>query len=670
MLAKERSVIYDLGVGKHTNRMEVLLDGGGLADFSIVRQSVLKNMQGAQKFEPPRDLKLVGIGGKTFAPKEYATFDVYFDGVYLSNTSLTRVEKRRVAFAVVEDSQSPHDVILCEKELVKLGIDIFHSSGKAIFDPSLWPKFFVPSLATDLAGGFGKVLASLGLAAEGQANEHSAGSHGGWEEGDTKKSFPPLKRYLKVEDVPEALRKDLLRRGLMPRQHIHGVYAVSIHFSIEQLDRIDALMEKYKHLFDGDLTARFSRPFAFKTNPSWTPRKTKWKRRRKPMDIAVLKKKLGEKILRRRSRPPVSTKRWHCVRKPGFPAEDPRGWRLVVDIAANAHMVADAYPMNKPRLIAEERSRWRFGIETDVTEAYNAIPLAEESAGLTCIEADELGVLEYCGLPMGAKNAGEELYRRVAENWDQDAVKASYADNLLNFVMDLEEGIVAFEALLVQTDKAGVRLNIGDTEVCNTISQFLGYESQFGSYTPGRRLMGALLDMRPPNDRKELESLLASANVLRRFVPDFNALIEPFAHLLQKKNPFNWTILEEAAFITLKRVMTSPAVVRPFDPELETAVYTDFNGTKNGRRAAVGCSLWQRHGETWHPVLFSSRYLSLAETRFITKESAFSSSAGECIAFAFAVREFYFELSQCPTFQVLADARNLTYWRTSSLRSW
>jgi hypothetical protein len=46
MLAKERSVIYDMGVGKHSNRMEVLLDGGGLADYSVVRQSVLKDMQG------------------------------------------------------------------------------------------------------------------------------------------------------------------------------------------------------------------------------------------------------------------------------------------------------------------------------------------------------------------------------------------------------------------------------------------------------------------------------------------------------------------------------------------------------------------------------------------------------------------------------------------------
>ena len=152
--------------------------------------------------------------------------------MYLSNTNVKRVERRKVAFAVVEDSQSPHDVILCEKELVKLGIDIFHSSGKAIFDPSLWPKFFIPAMASDLAGGFGKILSSLGLAAEEQANERSAESHGGWKEGDTKKSFPPLKRYLMVEDVPEVLRKDLLRLH-EPTFHCH----VQIFFSIKQIIR-------------------------------------------------------------------------------------------------------------------------------------------------------------------------------------------------------------------------------------------------------------------------------------------------------------------------------------------------------------------------------------------------------------------------------------------------
>jgi len=261
MMANERSVIFDMGIGLHSNRMNALLDGGGLVDYSIVRRSVFEGLQGVQDFEPVRKLKLVGIGGKSFQPIKYASFDIFFDGVHLSNTSLQRVEKRRVAFAVVEDEESPHDIIICEKELVQLGIDIFHSSGKAIFDPSAWPKFFIPNVAAKVAGGFGKILASLGLAAEGAANEASAaGNVGGWGENDLKKSFPPLKRYKLVADVPEPLRRDLLRRGLMPRQHVHGVYAVSVHFTDVQLDRLDAMMERFKHLFDGDLNARFQRP--------------------------------------------------------------------------------------------------------------------------------------------------------------------------------------------------------------------------------------------------------------------------------------------------------------------------------------------------------------------------------------------------------------------------
>jgi len=34
MMAKERSVLFDMGIGLHSNRMNALLDGGGLADFS------------------------------------------------------------------------------------------------------------------------------------------------------------------------------------------------------------------------------------------------------------------------------------------------------------------------------------------------------------------------------------------------------------------------------------------------------------------------------------------------------------------------------------------------------------------------------------------------------------------------------------------------------------
>jgi hypothetical protein len=56
----------------------------------------------------------------------------------------------------------------------------------------------------------------------------------------------------------------------------------------------------------------------------------------------------------------------------------------------------------------------------------------------------------------------------------------------------------------------------------------------------------------------------------------------------------------------------------------------------------------------------------MAERNYTLRESAFSSSIGESIGLSFSLKFWYPELSQVGEFEVLADAKNLTYWRTST----
>ena len=224
---------------------------------------------------------------------------------------------------------------------------------------------------------------------------------------------------------------------------------------------------------------------------------------------------------------------------------------------------------------------------------------------------------------------------------------------------------------MLKCSLSGVKLNIGDTIIGDLTSSILGYDVSKGSVSPGDRLTRGIKNMRIPKDRMELKSLLASCNVIRNFVPNYNTLIAPLSHLLQAAVPWVWSTAEDLAFLELKRVMQSPAVLKPFDPSLQTRLFCDFNGAKDTRRPALGASLWQLHtgddgSKTWHPAGYASRYLSISEINLITRESAFSSSIGECLGFSFAMRYFYPELSQLSSFTILCDARNLTYWKTSS----
>ena len=267
---------------------------------------------------------------------------------------------------------------------------------------------------------------------------------------------------------------------------------------------------------------------------------------------------------------------------------------------------------------------------------------------------------------MGLKGAQEVLTRRLRDVFTEPDVDV-YVDNAFGYSNDLDEVISTFGKALSSCAEANLKVNIGDCEIGATVAKILGYESSLGSYSPGERMTRALRDMRRPKDQVELISLLASANVIRRFVDNFNDLIGPFSGLVKRNAEWSWTPAHETAFVRLKETMTSDSVLAPFSPSLETRVYCDYNGSTE-RRTALGASLWQKQisDGLWRPVGYASRYLSQAENRLIFKESALSSSVGECLGVAFCLKYFYNELSQIREWEVLADCKNLLYWRTSA----
>ena len=169
-----------------------------------------------------------------------------------------------------------------------------------------------------------------------------------------------------------------------------------------------------------------------------------------------------------------------------------------------------------------------------------------------------------------------------------------------------------------------------------------------------------------------VDELIQSVNICRFHIPNYNFRISPLAPLLRKSIPWRWGEEQEAAFQDLRGALLSPEILRPFEPKRKTRLINDFNGLEGeiGREPALGSSLWQLHGADWFPVGYASRFLRESEKNLLKRQSAFSSSIGESLAFDFGETHFYPELSQVDSHEVLADARNLTYWKTSDSPLW
>jgi hypothetical protein len=79
------------------------------------------------------------------------------------------------------------------------------------------------------------------------------------------------------------------------------------------------------------------------------------------------------------------------------------------------------------------------------------------------------------------------------------------------------------------------------------------------------------MDWKVPTIVSEVRSFLGLAGYYRRFIPDFSKITKPMTSLLQKYHKFVWTEEREAAFHTLRKLLTiapvlaQPDIEKPFD---------------------------------------------------------------------------------------------------------
>ena len=485
-------------------------------------------------------------------------------------------------------------------------------------------------------------------------------------------SATSVKQATTIEDLSPETLVHLHARGAVPITTRHGVVTVGYLFR-NTPEAFDPWLLKfnstaYDTLFSG-LDSEGLRGVAKRSldlSPEFTPRKIRFKAKGNPMEIAVLKSKISKGILEYFYGAVKSNNRWFLVRKTAYPADDIRGWRLVVDITANKHIYPDSFPLPSPPNIVEWLANFVYTWKADATEAYSQKKMTNEAKAYL-VMATPVGNVTHSGQPQGLVGSQPSLLRDFAYIYQNIPDLRIYVDNFFGGSHDLATLHTKFFSFLDASVAGNVKLTIGELEYATTSIEAVGYDISLGKFSPSRRLTDAMSKIPIPKDAKALKSFLASVNVLRNHIPNYNDKIAPLSPLARKNIPFDWGDQQQSAYNTLRDALLSPEILKPFDPKKRTRLKTDYNGFENNplREPALGYSLWQLHGTEWFPCGYGSRFLRVSEKNLLKRESIYSSSIGESLAFDSGLNHFYPELSQVDRFEVLCDARNLTYWRTS-----
>lgn len=258
----------------------------------------------------------------------------------------------------------------------------------------------------------------------------------------------------------------------------------------------------------------------------------------------------------------------------------------------------------------------RVFTKLDATSGFWQVPLHKDSMLLTTFITPE-GRYYFKRLPFGISSAPEHFQKRISQLIDGVDGVLCHADDVLVIGKDRAEHDDRLHRVLQKFREAGLTLN----EKCQfalTEIRFLGHviNSQGIRADPGK--IKAILEMPAPKDVADVRRFMGMVNFVGKFSPRLPDLTKPIRDLLKTENSWTWGAPQQKAFLETKKELGSETVLAQYSPNHETMVSADASSY------GLGGVLTQKQTDgEWKPVVFISRSLSKAESRYaqIEKEA-------------------------------------------------
>ena len=157
-----------------------------------------------------------------------------------------------------------------------------------------------------------------------------------------------------------------------------------------------------------------------------------------------------------------------------------------------------------------------------------------------------------------------------------------------------------------------MKLNSGKWAFGVMAGKFLGFMvSQRGIEANSDKIQ-AIMEMKPPKNVKEVQSLNGKVAALNSFVSRATDKCLPFFRTLKKS--FEWTDECQQAFKELKAYLSTPPLLSPSQPGEELFLYLAISPV------VVSAALIREEEKVQKPVYYASRVLRRAEERYLPME--------------------------------------------------
>jgi len=299
--------------------------------------------------------------------------------------------------------------------------------------------------------------------------------------------------------------------------------------------------------------------------------------------------------------------------------------RLVIDYRQiNRYIVVDDYPLPRMEDLWAQAASKKIYIMLDLAAGFYNIRMDDEKSREALAFKCPLGLYVFCVCPMGPSNSPANMQRYMdALFWTLilDGKMAVYMEDLMIWADTVEEALAILREVLEIVDKHNLRLKLKKVKMLMTEVECLGKKisHQQISVTDSRRDM--LQQFPKPQNVGAMRSFVGFAEQFRAHCPHIAELLKPLTAQYagdtarKSKKVITWTPELVQAFESLKALLQTPEVLRPFDCSLETYIYTDAS------LLGAGAILLQREKDAeFHLVALWSHAWTGSEVRWSTTD--------------------------------------------------
>ena len=238
-------------------------------------------------------------------------------------------------------------------------------------------------------------------------------------------------------------------------------------------------------------------------------------------------------------------------------------WRMCVDFTdLNKACPKDSYPLPRIDQLVDSTAGHQLLSFMDAFSGYNQIKMDEADQEKTSFITSQ-GLFCYKVMPFGLKNAGATYQRLVNHmfrpqiGWNVEV----YVDDMLVKSVDEGSHLDDLQETFETLRRYKMKLNPSKCAFGVSSGKFLGFMVSQRGIEANPDKIQAILDMEPPKNIKEVQSLIGRVAALNRFVSKATDKCLPFFKVLRKA--FEWMDECRQAFQDLKDYLTRAPLLSP-----------------------------------------------------------------------------------------------------------